>query len=651
MSSSTSRPSTASFSMMKDQGRSAAVATALRMLVGDGFEEDWNLWRVWDALHKNEGDVVDDNEEEDHDLHDVHVLDDEDVVDERTLRELFAYFALKEQENCVKECSNQENALFAELGLLIGGQQTLAGPALWEFLETSTTSATKNEDDEDFVEDDGDQRAHAAAYLWPEGVQREDWRSTEDEPTRTEIPQESSTRQALRPLAAQNQSGATEPVPIIVSPRRSLGEGVLATDEADYRKPFIVASRQEDALQRTRWSSSCESSCDKNDPLLEFWNSVAAWTDPAGVGSRYVSVEATTAGDVLCLLQLREYVAEELLTRNRNNTATSTRKQVHGDEEVASPQDRNSFFRSGPKRVYIYGGRFFRTLEGALTARGEGTSDVTPLYLAQLPVAEHFGSLDRLATSLRKSYLLESQRRTKEKSTTKIPTEIDAVKRRRVSMLEDPTPTEDPTGAEDFPRDSMSIQTGTDQEKNKNRVASSGSLTSSTTASRQPQPPLFASSSRSSTATASSSSSTPRSSGNEAPSGHCHLFLGPCGTVTPLHQDPYDNWLCQLAGAKYVRLYHPDCKGVKRCPERNHFCVWSSLDELVENIDGRPGPPPSDCNREASTGASGHDENSPPEVDTCLETVLLPGDQLWIPKGWWHYVESRSNAVSLSFFM
>lgn len=37
-------------------------------------------------------------------------------------------------------------------------------------------------------------------------------------------------------------------------------------------------------------------------------------------------------------------------------------------------------------------------------------------------------------------------------------------------------------------------------------------------------------------------------------------WLGPCGTVSPVHHDPYHNLLCQVSGLKTFRYFLECCK-------------------------------------------------------------------------------------------
>ena len=47
------------------------------------------------------------------------------------------------------------------------------------------------------------------------------------------------------------------------------------------------------------------------------------------------------------------------------------------------------------------------------------------------------------------------------------------------------------------------------------------------------------------------------------------VWLGPAGTRTPLHRDPYFNLLCQAWGAKAVRLHAPE-HAAALAPYRQH---------------------------------------------------------------------------------
>ncbi|KAI7186237.1 MFS general substrate transporter [Hortaea werneckii] len=127
-----------------------------------------------------------------------------------------------------------------------------------------------------------------------------------------------------------------------------------------------------------------------------------------------------------------------------------------------------------------------------------------------------------------------------------------------------------------------------------------------------------------------------------------NVWLGPCGTRTPLHTDPFHNILCQVVGFKYVRLYAPheasklypigvDKKGINM---ENTSQV--DISENVAYLRGRNGD--ADVLREI-------DRKFPKFKEAQYQEVILnPGDCLYVPLGWWHYVESLTTSSSVSFW-
>lgn len=107
-----------------------------------------------------------------------------------------------------------------------------------------------------------------------------------------------------------------------------------------------------------------------------------------------------------------------------------------------------------------------------------------------------------------------------------------------------------------------------------------------------------------------------------------NAWFGPPGTVTPLHYDAHHNLLCQVIGKKYIRLYAPEMSA----------CLAPYKDEMTKNS--------------SQVDLDCPDKLQPQGFDDApfLECVLRPGEMLYIPPRWWHYVKSLSVSFSVSFW-
>jgi hypothetical protein len=105
--------------------------------------------------------------------------------------------------------------------------------------------------------------------------------------------------------------------------------------------------------------------------------------------------------------------------------------------------------------------------------------------------------------------------------------------------------------------------------------------------------------------------------------GHVKLWLGPKGTVTPVHHDATNIFFGQVYGRKHIKLvspYHLD----RIYNDRRCFS-----DVNLDNIDYEHHPLMRDV----------------PIIDVIVE----PGQFLFLPVGWWHWVKSLEPSISLSF--
>lgn len=100
------------------------------------------------------------------------------------------------------------------------------------------------------------------------------------------------------------------------------------------------------------------------------------------------------------------------------------------------------------------------------------------------------------------------------------------------------------------------------------------------------------------------------------------FWFGPAGTITPFHHDLTNNFMSQILGRKRVRLIAP----CELANVYNHRHCFTEVD--ARNIDLQRFP--------AMKGVP------------VLECVLEPGEILFLPVGWWHYVEALDISVTLA---
>ena len=100
------------------------------------------------------------------------------------------------------------------------------------------------------------------------------------------------------------------------------------------------------------------------------------------------------------------------------------------------------------------------------------------------------------------------------------------------------------------------------------------------------------------------------------------FWFGPAGTVTPFHHDLTNNFMAQIMGRKRIRLISPS-----ELPRVYNFR------HCFTDVDGR------DIDLQRFPAMAGVQ---------VLDCVLEPGEILFLPVGWWHFVEALDISVTLA---
>lgn len=107
-----------------------------------------------------------------------------------------------------------------------------------------------------------------------------------------------------------------------------------------------------------------------------------------------------------------------------------------------------------------------------------------------------------------------------------------------------------------------------------------------------------------------------------------NAWFGPSGTVSPLHFDSKNNFLCQVFGYKRVILYHPSDSSNLYSYDTKLLNNTAQVDPLNPDFEKWP-------NFSKAKG---------------FMVYLKPGEILYIPPKWWHHVTSLTPSFSISFW-
>lgn len=234
-----------------------------------------------------------------------------------------------------------------------------------------------------------------------------------------------------------------------------------------------------------------------------------------------------------------------------------------------------------------------------------------------------------------------------------------------------------------------------------NKTASTPHTMNDTSTHKPPSSPHPASPTSETTETTEAPAAADAETEPDHPRTLLNIWLGPASTISPCHTDPHHNILAQVFGQKYIRLFAPEetqrlyPMGVKHNADTSSGGDGNGGD--VEKGNAKTGSDVREEEEEEEEEGNKRDEGVNMsntsnvdiscflEYESCsscssssssitieaergakraaqlrqypdfkdakyIEGILEPGECLYIPKGWWHYVQSLSVSCSFSFW-
>ncbi|KAG0144334.1 hypothetical protein CROQUDRAFT_709804 [Cronartium quercuum f. sp. fusiforme G11] len=126
-----------------------------------------------------------------------------------------------------------------------------------------------------------------------------------------------------------------------------------------------------------------------------------------------------------------------------------------------------------------------------------------------------------------------------------------------------------------------------------------------------------------------------------------NAWLGPSGTVSPAHVDPYYNCYAQIVGRKYVWLASPKFQSEmypfgSTDEEESLQATYMTNTSQVDVI--------SSCTNDIDSIKVSYPNFVEKVMPEAMQVVLEEGDLMIMPPGWWHSMKSLSPSISVSMW-